>query len=109
MNNEIEELIRRKERPAKFATLIERYSQLLDEMDKMDDQKSKHLKPDADERIRCRQKPRQTTGLGNVNKCMDLIHKLKNESPSVDAKEIRHVFFCGGQSKSRHVINDDKQ
>ena len=47
-SEEIEEVIRRKERPANLATLVERYNQLLDEMDKIDDQKSKHLKPDED-------------------------------------------------------------
>ena len=51
----IQERIRRKESPAKFASLGERYNQLLDEMDKLDGQKSRHLKPDADERMRGRQ------------------------------------------------------
>ena len=61
-------------------------------MDEMEDQKSKHLKPDANERMRCRQKQKQTTRLENVNKWMDLIPKPKNESPSVDAQEIKQVF-----------------
>ena len=66
-------------------------------MDKIDDQKSKHLKLDADERMRCRQKQRQTTGLGNVIKWIDTIQILKNENPSVDAEETKHKasFFCG--------------
>ena len=62
LSDEIEEMIRRKERPAKLATLVERYNQLLDEMDKIDDQKSKHLEPDADERMRCRQKRSKPLG-----------------------------------------------
>ena len=67
LSEEIEEMIRRKECPAKVGTLVERYNQLLDEMDKIDDQKSKHLQPDANERMRSRQEQRQTTALGNVN------------------------------------------
>ena len=54
LKEQIEERIRRKERPAKLANLVERYNQLSDEMDKIDDQKSKNLKSDADERMRCR-------------------------------------------------------
>ena len=92
LNEEIEEMIRRKERPTKLATLVERYNQLLDEMDKIDDQKSKHLKPNADERMLCRQKQRQTTGLRKVNKWMDIIQKIEKESPSFDAEEIKQVF-----------------
>ena len=91
LNEEIEEMIRGKERPAKLATLVERYNELLDEMDKIDEQKPKHVKPEADERMRCRQNQRQTTGLGNVNNWMDLIQKLRNETPSVDAEEIKQV------------------
>ena len=79
-------MIRRKERTAKLATLVDRYKKLLDEMDKIDDQKSKHLKPYADERMRCRKKQRQTTGLGKLNKWLDNMQKRKHESPSVDAE-----------------------
>ena len=43
LSEEIEELIRSKERPAKFATLVEGCNQFLYKMDKIDDQKSKHL------------------------------------------------------------------
>ena len=76
LNEEIEQLIRIKERPAKLATLVERYNQLQDDMDKIDDQKSKHLKPDdAEERMRCHQKQRETTGSGNRIKWMYLITK----------------------------------
>ena len=92
MNEEIEEMIRTKERPAKLAALVERFNQLLDEMYKIDDQKPKHLKPDANERVRFWQKQRKTTGLGNINKWMDLIQQLKNESPSVEAEEIKQVY-----------------
>ena len=69
-------LIRRKERPAKLATLVERYKQLLDEMYKIDDQKPKDLKPDVNERMRSWQKQRQTTGLGKVNIWMAHIQEL---------------------------------
>ena len=92
LNEKMEEMIRRKEHRAKLATLVEHYNHFLDKMDKIDDQTSKHLKPDADKRMRCRQKQKQTTGMGNVNKWMDLIQYLKNESPSVDAEEIKQVF-----------------
>ena len=92
LNEEIEEMNRSKECPAKVATLVERYNQLLDERHKIDYQKSKHLKPDEDQRMLCRQKQRQTTGLGSVNKWMDLIPKLKNQNPSVDEEEIKQVF-----------------
>ena len=47
LNEKIEEMIHKKERSVKFATLVERYHPLLDEMDKTDDQKSKHHKSDA--------------------------------------------------------------
>ena len=92
LNEKMEEMIRRKEHRAKLATLVEHYNLFLDEMDEIDDQTSKHLKPDADKRMRCQQKQRQTTGIGNVNKWMDLIQYLKNESPSVDAEELKQVF-----------------
>ena len=61
-------------------------------MDRIDGQKSKYLKPDADERMRGRQKQRQTTGLVNVNKWMDLTQNLENEIPSVDAEDKKQVF-----------------
>ena len=93
LTEEIEEIIRRKERPTKIATLVERYNQLLDEMDKIDNQKSKHLKLDAHDRMRCRQNQRQTTGLGNVNKWMDILQKLKNENPSGEADAKETSFF----------------
>ena len=74
-------------------------------MDKIDDQTSRHLKPDADQHMRCRQKESETTGLGKVNKWMDIIQKRKNESPSVNAEEINQVFsVVGSQNQEMSLL-----
>ena len=51
-------------------------------MDKIDDQKSGHPTPGANERLRLQQIERQTLGLGEVNRWMYFLEKLKDERAS---------------------------
>ena len=52
LNQEIEALFRKKERSVKIAPLVDRYNQLLEELNQIDDQRSRHLKPEANKSMR---------------------------------------------------------
>ena len=66
LNQEIEALFRKKERSAKIAPLVDRYNQLLEELNQIDDQNSRHLKLEANKSMRSAQSERQTIGLDAV-------------------------------------------
>ena len=65
---EIDELIGTKDRSTKITTLVQQYNQLLDEMDKIGDQKSGHLATGTNERMLLQQKKWQTLWLRQMNR-----------------------------------------
>ena len=80
---EIDELIRKKEHSTKTATMVPLYNQILVEMDKIDDQKFRHITPGTNEGMRLEQKGRRIDGLRKVNKWMSPKQKLKDEFTAI--------------------------
>ena len=82
LNREIEALFRQKERSAKTAPLVDRYNQLLEELNQIDHKRSRHLKPETNKSMRSAQSERQTIGLDALKKRRCQLKKLQDQSGS---------------------------